>query len=309
MPPDRPRHPEYLIVPSLDALEKVRVPETNLRFVVPDAVNPYREALLAGGIAPAEPATAEKKDIAIDLTRLLNEAIPAHRTAGREDWARALEAIRGDIRMTPEKRRILEQEIGDGAIPILMPGKEAQLATTPEQYIKTFAPIWIKDDAPQAQADAYLWEHTQTLIANRDPSLIAGIPERPYLMLIKPTQASEQRTCDKTVDQQKEEVKQINQERQRQGKAPLAPTKPAEYGALQQFATRAIQAEAPTPLTTLQPLDSATYARFIDVPVSSDGFVPSGNFNPDYRKLWFGWDYAGHGYSEGGVRLLVRVEI
>ena len=306
---EHPQYPDYLIARRED-LELVPTPETELSFVVPNAVNPYREALLAGGISNTDPATVEKKEVAVDLARMLEDAIPLHRSAGREDWARALEAIRGDIRMTPEKRRILEQEIADGAIVIPMPGRDTQLATTSEQYQTTFTPIWIKDSTVQPQGDAYLWDYIKELIDNRDPSLIAGIPERPYVMLIKPTQAPEARTCKKTVDQQKAEVVKMNQERTTQGQAPVASAKPAEFGVVQQFFTHSVQAEAPGgTLTTLQPLDSVTYSRFIDLPVSAVGSVPSGCFGLGSRRLGFGEGGARWADPGGGVRLLVRVEI
>ena len=311
MSPERPPLPDRIIVASWDDLEEVLPPETLTRFTVPDALNPYREALLEGGIPDTDPATAEHKDQEVNLGQILTKDIASYRASGLEHWAVALEAIRSDIRLTPDKRVIIEQEIKDGAMPIFMPGRAAQLETTPDQYQTGFQPVWIKNGTVQTPESAYLWEHTKKLISDKNPALVEDIPERPYIQLAKPTKQCDPRTTNKTVDQQQAELLKIQNERKQAGQAMVYSTNPAEWGALEKLFTAAIRDQAPISLVTLTPLDDIdnSYTRFIRLPLSSDANVPVVYFNPVTRRLRFVGGGAGFGDSMSGFRLSVRVEV
>jgi hypothetical protein len=259
------------------------------RFTVSDALNPFRDYLLAGGIPDTDPAVQERKDREVNLEAILAQDIVAYRAANLERWAQALEAITNDIRLTPEKRAIIEQEIKDGAIIVFMPGRAAQLETTPEQY-QPLKPVWIKDNEVQTLADAYMWDHTAKLITNQNPALVKDVPERPYLVLRKLSAKVDPRTTDKTVDALKAEVVAINQERAGQGMAPVYPANPAGWAAFEARATQHLEQSAPQPFANLTPPDDInnSYHRFIQLPLSSVGNVPAAYLYPDHRKVSFG---------------------
>ncbi len=207
---------------------------------------------------------------------------------------------RPETKPSPIKERNKEQERQDAW---------RRRTTTAEQYQKNLKPVWIKDSAPQTQSDAYLWEHTASLINNQDPALFRDIPERPYLLLFKPTQAPEARTTNKTLTQQQTEFNQINQERQANGRSPAGVIKPVEYAAAQKLFTERVKNQSSQPLTNLRPLDSATWSRFIDLPLSAGGGVPGGDFYPVYRRLKFDRGDADDPDPRSGFRLSVRVEL
>ncbi|MBI5022998.1 MAG: hypothetical protein HZC05_02435 [Candidatus Magasanikbacteria bacterium] len=311
MPPrdHGPTYPEYIIA-SFEDMEEVHPPESPTSFIVRDSLNPYREALLVGGVVASDPAVAERKDMAIDLDKILESDIVSYRASNLLRWASALESVKGDLRLTPEKRAIIEQEVKEGAIIIFMPGRATQLETTVDEY-QQLRPKWIKDSQPQTLDDTYIWDHLASLISNKDQSLVQAVPVRPYFMLIKPTATVEPRTVSKTVDLQKQELVKINQERKTAGLAPAQVVNPAEYAAFMQLATERVQQLSSQPLNNLTPPDdvNVSYNSFINLPLSSGGNVPRGYFYPDDRRLRFGWGGAAGADAGGGFRLSVRTEI
>ena len=62
--PDRPRYPDHLFLSpeEFEKMEKVSLPHPDLRLTVRDALNPYREAFLAGGISPTDPVVQERQE-------------------------------------------------------------------------------------------------------------------------------------------------------------------------------------------------------------------------------------------------------
>ncbi len=296
---------EIRVVASLDELEVARLPETLLRFTVSDAKNPYREALLEGGVPISDPHTAEQRDVVVDLDALIGDSIAQARAKGREAWAQAFEHVRQDIRMTLDKRAAIEREIKQGAIAVLLPGRAAQQNMKGDLYA-SFIPTWINDSNTEKVNAAYVWDYLAKLVNDKAPKLTNNVPERPYLMLIKPTQAPEGRTHSKTVDEQKVEARAMQQERAAAGEPQAFPIKPSEYGATQETFTGILAGEN---LTKVNPLDSLTWTRFIDLPLSSFGFVPCADFFPAGRQLRFGEDDVEGRDPKSGFRLVVRVEL
>ena len=191
-----------------------------------------------------------------------------------------------------------------------MPGRQVQLDTTIEQLTKKLKPIWIKDNTTQTVADSLLsWDHFKKLIINKAEELVQGVPDRPYIQFTNPTQAPDKRTTNQTVAQQQQELIKINEERKAQGLASIHVTNPYEYAALQQRFTQRVQKEAGQSLTTLNPIDSQTWTRFINLPLSADRDVPDADFSPDDRQFLFVRGNADLPYSISGFRLSVRVTI
>jgi hypothetical protein len=304
-----PTYPEYIIA-DFEDMEEVQPPESPSSFTVRDSLNPYRKALLAGGVLASDPTTAERKDMVIDLDKILAGDIASYRASNLPRWALALEAVKGDLHLTPENRRVIEQEVKEGSIIIFMPGRAVQLETTADEY-KRLKPKWIIDGLPQTLDDTFLWDYLASLISNKDQSLVQDVPERPYFMLIKPTAEVEPRTANKTVDQQKQEFVKINKERKKTGQAPVHVVNPAEYAAFMQRSTEHIQESSSQSLDTLIPPDDldVSYNRFINLPLSSDDDVPCGCFYPGGRLLRFGGGVAALADAWGGFRLSMRTEI
>jgi hypothetical protein len=281
-------------------------------IIVSNALNPFREYFIAGDIPETHPAAAETYEAVVNIEELLTTTIDTYRAQNLPHWADALLAIHDDIRMNPEKRRVIEQELRDGAIPILMPGKDTLQATTPEELTQdTLHPLWIKDGVSQTLNTTYLWDHIKGLMEAHHPSLTEDVPDRPYLSFMKPTATVDPRTTNKTVEGQKQELLLINQERRAGGKHPAHATNPYEHAELQYTATHAAQESAPTPLTTLTPLDDVnhSYTRFITLPFSADGYVPGACFGPVNRRVGFSGGSAVARLRVGGFRLSVRVEL
>ena len=284
--------------------ETGELPDSELTFNLKDATNPYREALLEGGISDTDPRTAERKDLNLNLLDILKADIASYRASNLEAWVKELEGFQ--MKLSPEKRKIIEQELQDGCIPTFMPGAEVQKNTTPEQYVHNLKPAWIKDGVAQTVQDASMWDHVKELIDNRDPSLTQGVPSRPYILFVKPSQKPEPRTCNKTLDQQKAEAININQERKDNKCAPRGSIKPLEYAALQQRCTEFLKAQRG--LQNLSPLDSTTFTRFLDLPIA-EASVPSGDFSTGHARVGFGGSSAAAPYGSGGFRSVVRVEV
>ncbi|MBI5022994.1 MAG: AAA family ATPase [Candidatus Magasanikbacteria bacterium] len=303
--------PELIGKPYFKKVEKDTNQESPTSFIVRDSLNPYREALLAGGIVASDPAVAERKDMAIDLIQLLSQDQSSYQAAGLAEWAKSLNNLESRLSaLSPEKRKIVEQEIKDGSIPVFMPGKDIQFSLTVEQLTKQLKPLWIKNSQAQTVADGYLeLDYFINLIQTKAKELLVDVPANPYILLTKPTQAPDVRTCDKTLDLQKAELQAINKERKKQNQATAYSMNPHEYAALQVLFTKRTQSESAVPLTDLTPLDSNTWTRFIHLPFSSGGSVPSGCFYPDDRRLGFGWGGAAGADAGGGFRLSVRTEI
>lgn len=275
-----PTYPEYIIA-DFEDMEEVRPIESPASFTVRDALNPYRQALLEGGIVASDPIVAEQRDMTVDLIQLIKQDQSSYQGAGLNEWARSLNNLESRLAaLSPEKRGIIEQEIKDGAIPVFMPGKDIQFGLTLEQLTKQFKPLWIKDSQPQTVADTFLeWDHFINLIQTKAKELLADVPDKPYILFTKPTQA------------------------------PAYSMNPHEYAAVQKCFTERLPMMANGSLSTVDPLDKNTWTRFIHLSLSSDGDVPDGYFNPDDRRLRFNWGDAASADAKGGFRLSVRTEI
>ncbi len=161
----------------------------NYKFTVKNAVNPYREAFQAGGITNPE-LIAERKDITVNLQEILTSDRNAYQSSGADIWAEALPKAIWDFNLTDHELSIIQMQIEKGEIPIFMPGKEAQLKGLNEAMDKLM-PLWIKDGQKQAIKNTNVWSYVGDLIKGYDQSLIQGIPDKPYILLISPSQSPE----------------------------------------------------------------------------------------------------------------------
>jgi hypothetical protein len=282
-------------------------------FVVSNAVNPFREAGLASGIPDIENSALvqEKENISVDLVKILKNDQKSYRSGNLTTWAYDISKVDWS-KLTPDKQKIIEKEIKDGALPVFTPGAAAQLFTTLEEYTKRLKPLYIKEGQPQKVWDAEWWGYFLKLIENHASELFVDVPDRPYLLLQKLTQRPEPRTCDKTVAQQLQEFAKIQKERREAFRVPASIINPVEYGASQKRFTEQLSNifdEYNYVPIELNPLDSESWTRFPNLPLSPHGDVPGGFFNPKKDRLFWHGNEATEKGSECGFRYGVRVEL
>ena len=280
-------------------------------FVVHDAVNPYREALQAGG-AP-DSMNPERLDRTVDLEQTLNQSLKIFEQGNLNNWHEVIKTADFN-NLTPENRGLIEKLIKEGwEVTAVMPGKPTTELKQKEwlqdlkQSLTTLKPLWIKESQPRMIKDPYIWEYFTELIDNNNPALYDNLPERPYILLTEPTQKPNPDTCNKKVPEQQNWLTQ-----QQVARPLLNVMSIGEYAAMQAMFTRKVNLEAHNkgiPLSALTSLDSQTYTRFINLPLSTGGNVPNADFFPGNSQLRWSRDDADDANSRNGFRLSVRVEI
>ncbi|MBI4276311.1 hypothetical protein HY629_00535 [Candidatus Uhrbacteria bacterium] len=272
---------------------------------IPDALNPYHEALKEGGITdPTE--NPERLDRTIDLQTRKETSTALSTAHALSAWATSIDTA-DFTHLTSEKRTHIESLVKDGwEIIAIMPGKEAQLANL-TTALQTLKPLWIKD-GKEAPVDASsLWDHLETLIDQKATALTEHLPDRPYLLLTPPTQKPPDWTTDKTLEEQNTTFMEYERTY-----PDVHAMNPAEYATTQAQYTRTLHETTDAmghPLTTLNPLDITTWTRFINVPLSSFGHVPDAGWVPDNHQLQFGGDGPVNRDAAHGFRLAVRLAL
>jgi|GEM_PF-2357712 len=216
-------------------------------FTIRNAINPYGEAMKEGGITNPD-LTAERQDITVNLQELLTQDRTAYEQAGLTEWFQSIPENISDLRLTKEQLEVIKSRVEQGEIPIVMPGRQAQLDGL-RQAIAKLKPNLIKDGKQLAVADIYHWDYFDKLITvmqeiapkvtgGRQFSLadistlgisiktlvkddravqklieaVQSLPENSYIFTIKPEQANLARTRSKTLEQQVGELQRIKQE-------------------------------------------------------------------------------------------------
>ncbi|MBU1131761.1 hypothetical protein KKC32_00705, partial [Patescibacteria group bacterium] len=196
------------------------------RLIIKDAKNPFAEAFRDGGVdAP------ETIDYELDFEELADMNVAVYENRGLHAWAEEVKKAKEKLgKMRLEKLEIIKREIKEGAIPIIMPGKRAMLETTLEQ-IKMLRPKFKSFNKEEELADgsSLVGEHLNQLINERNELLVSDIPEKPYILLTKPTQKSELR--GETMNKQIEAIVALNANRTEENK--ICAMNPHEYAAVQ----------------------------------------------------------------------------
>jgi len=276
---------------------------------VENAKNPFQEAFRDGGVEAPEQKTMEW-----NLVEQSGKDAEIYRDRGLTSWAESLSGLEEKLRnLSVEKRKIIEAEIAEGAIPIIMPGKQVQLETTVEEIKKLRPKFKINEDGEITLAgESYLERDLlKNLIARRNELLVLDIPDEPYILLTKPTHESELR--DKTVVEQKQAILDITAERTANNRAPVYAMNLHEYVALQTVFSEMIKqrnTDENLELTQMRPLDFSgqTVTRVILRPLSSYGLVPTGYWNQNDSQLILDYDFV-LADPVVGVRLSVRVAL
>ena len=300
------RPEKKLVIPSLNGFEK-QTKQTEI--FVPNALNPYHEALLAGGIAKG-PDNPEKRDRTINLAEILKESIELYTNQNLPDWKSDVE--KADFaNLTPEKRGLMENLLVDGwEVMGVLPGKEAQRKNLKDGLVN-ISPLVIENGVEQAVVDGIIvWQQIFEEINRLNCDYTARLPKRPYLLLTSPTQKPDTDTLSKTTAQQTSQLSQMQTAfNQKYGSSVVQAMEIGEYPVLQNSFTKNTKKQIPVgkTLTTLDPLDRDTFTRFIGAGLSVGG-VPGAGWDASDRRLKFGWSDVGAN-SWGGFRLSVRIEL
>jgi hypothetical protein len=275
-----------------------------LVLTVPDALNPRSDIFKDNPhITGAE--AQERVIEVVDFAELLRSDKQRYADIGLSEWASVLPDT---LSFSQEQLDRFKELIKDGNIPSFLPDKQTQLDTI-EKAIEVFKPIWIKGGVKQkVEQTAHNWDHFKELTANKAPELVIGVPDRPYISFTKPTQSPPEETKNKNLEDQKKLFAHMQRNNPR-----LFVMNPTAYLALQDIWTRRAQEYATSKnltLTTLTPHDSGDlFTRFINLPKSASGAIPSGNFWPGNARLKLGGSDAGSARPNGGFRREMREEI
>lgn len=229
------------------------------------------------------------RELTRSMENLLNEDADSYLAKGLTQWAQEVRTlIQRWNSLSSVERNYLEQKRSEGWIILGMPSAQTQLDTM-AAAIPALRPTV---DGARAN-ETYVWDHVSSLIATKNPALVAEIPNHPYFFIFQPTERPPVDSCSKTVDQQ---IQWVNDQHAQDTN--LFAIQPAEYVAAQTRLTEKGGAS----------MDASTWTRMIKLPLH-DGDVAGGGWNPDagLRQLRFVRADADYGSSYGGVRLVGRV--
>lgn len=296
--------------PSPTQPDKPKPQEKPYEFIVPEAQNPYREALLKAG-CPESDLTAETREVTLDIHReilrqlaIYNECVDSHGHPHLPEWIKDIEDNQHLLleAVSRDRASIIER-IKNGMIPIVMPSRTVQEVTW-ERALKKLKPIWIERKVEEVVKDASLSERYKEM---NQAGFFKNIPNHPYLVWTKPSQRPDAETCNKSFEDQQAYLVTLAQDHpDLYGATDITPL---EYIALQAIFTRTVlkqfkeaQGEDATP-TAIKPLDCNSYTRFLSDGAFSCGDVPRACFSPDSddRRVRFG-NGGVNALSGGGFR-------
>ena len=211
-----------------------------------------------------------------------------------EEWVKHIQENKRLIYTEVIKGRAkIEERIKEGMIPVVMPGRSVQERTW-EEALTYLKPVWMKDGKNVALAEKnYLFGIYKTDFTKKMTKVgfFKNIPDRPYLVWVKPTQGPALETMNKSFDNQQTYYATLVAEHPNlYDSTDLIPT---EYVALQAMATsqireryKELQGGTKEP-TTIKPLDPVTsYTRFLSAGPFSNWHVPSAVFHSADRRVF-----------------------
>ena len=272
---------------------------------VPDAKNLYYDALLEAGLDPAK--TQEQQEMTIDIRKEIQRQLEVYREAKDDagnpcltEWVKDITENQGLIyaEVAQDRAKIIER-IKAGMIPVVMPGRSIQIRTW-EAALLHLRPTRVEDSTEKTLGKKNrLYDGYKTDPSNKttEEGFFKHIPERPYLVWVKPTQKPDPDTLSKSFDDQQVYYKSlIANNPSLYDSTDLIPT---EYIALQAMATRRIRdkfkelAGAASEPKTISPLDYDTGTRFISAGPFLGGLVPVAYFSPNLQQMFVTSDTSG----------------
>lgn len=297
---------KYLAVKDSDDLGEVRTLRKELEvardalleqlplFVVPNAKNPYHEALLEAGLDPSK--TKERQEMRVDIRKEIQRQLSVYKEARDsqdrplpEEWVKNIVENEASIytEVAKDRAKIIER-IKEGMIPVVMPGRDVQERYW-EEMLTGLTPIWVENGTKKTLREGFFYDGYKTDATQKmtQTGFFKHIPERPYLVWVKPTQRVDPLTKGKTFDDLQAFYKTLV--KNNPNLYDFTDLIPTEYIALQAMATRRIRDEfkelagpASEP-KTISPLDCDTGTRFLSAGLFSDGDAPHAGFTVN---LW-----------------------
>ena len=270
-------------------------------FRVPDATNPYHEAFLVAGLDPTK--TQERQDMIVDIRQEIGRQLAVYREAkdarGKPlllEWITNISENEGLIYAAVAKDRAkIRERIKEGMVPLDMPSRTVQERTW-KVVLSSLKPVWIKSGAQKRVNDSFLHRRYETEKMNQS-GFFKNIPDRPYLVWVKPTQKPHPLTRNKSFgDQQTSYAKLVTEYPDLYDRLDLIPT---EYITLQTLYTSTIKERyedlngAMSEPQEITLLDCYFFTRFLSAGLFSNSHVPCACFNPDGRQMDFGSSDSG----------------
>lgn len=282
------------LAPFYEAIEKLEQSQMPHRSEAPKIA--YEDAKQVIDVELSD--IFEYPNILAEPKKFLEYSNQLYAEQGLPEWMQTFDIKHHIDSLSPEKRAIIERELQEGAIAMLMPGREVQRQTL-EKAIQQLKPVWIENGQRKTVDETLYWEWIQQLLRAKNDLFFLDVPDNPYILLAKPTQAPPPNTVSKTVPDQIAEFERMKRERPE-----LCVTNLLGYVALQSWATRMQNREG---VQNIQPLDRRSFTRFIGLPVSG-GIVPNGDFDLVYGQLRLGRCNAARPNSVGGFRVEVMIK-
>ena len=270
-------------------------------FRVPDAINPYHEAMLAAGLDATK--TQEKQDMILDIREEIQRQLAHYRTVIDSDNAPVLQDWIDDITQNKgllyaevtNDRSSIEARIKAGMIPIVMPSRRVQEETR-KSTLSLLKPIWINHCMEVTVNKTSLTDQYE-LGGLIQPDIFKNIPDRPYLLWTKPTQGHDPVTINKSLaDQRATYASLVRDHPHLYDQIDIIPT---EYLALQSIITSFIRDRyqqfkgiTNKPYEVL-PLDFRSITRFlseVSFVIRELQYVPYAGFDEDdYNRVECFW--------------------
>ncbi len=281
-------------------LDEVRDSLTEQLFVfrVPDAHNPYHEALMDAGLESYE--VREKKEIMIDIRQEIQRQLILYREATDSDDMPVLQAWMDDIMQNEaliyaavaKDRTKIEARIKAGMIPIVMPSRHVQQRTW-IQAITHLKPLCFMNNAKQ-KINAGAVSHKDRFEMLTRPEFFASSPDRPYIVWTQPTRQPNDHICNLSFTSQRAyKYHLVSQFPDLYDEHELAPT---EYLALQAAFTSAVRVHyqlrrdhlsEPTILYPLDVYAETAFIPFLNVDDDNNDDGVRMSFNAAHHHLNF----------------------
>jgi len=293
-----------------DLITELRETANPWHLNIYDAVNPYYEGEKVNGLNETSGSEILDK-LEIDLEKILSNDTHAYFEAGLIDWDRSLPPSLPDYRLSAEKIRIIKQQIKAGAIPIFMPGKNAQLIglAAAVSNLKLQVVMNGKDNKPLTIEANKTKGVMKEMIDAEDNLLVDDVPINPYILLVKPTFKPEVKSREQ-VEEQKEQLADSYKE---VSGVSVSGIRVGEYLVLQnRFTVRLANLIGPQP-REIRCLDMQSITFFDNLPHSNEfgiEYCPGTHVWSDTGKeIYLAVSSFNKKADPSGYRLAARIEL
>lgn len=276
------------------------------KLMVEMAQTPFHYVYEVNNLLPPLPENKE-----IDLDEIMEDTIATYRYRRLNDWADALEKVKGKLKfLSTEKRALIIKEIKHGAIPVFMPGKGTLFSRSAIDLAGEMRFSYNDEgglrlsDFPDQDGDYPI--HDLTL--NKVKSLYDDVPENPYILLSVPSQSP--RKMDMPffdyLNSPQTEMRKYNSAREKEKLAKIFEMKPHEFFALNYFYLKMTENLVSGRNIVQTPLDQHTYTVFPALPRFKNRVLSVGFRSGQFK---FHAENIQTPSVVSGVRFCVRIQI